>query len=249
MKTKVLLIDDEPLARDLVRAFLNDFPEIEIIGECADGFQALKTIQELNPDLIFLDVQMPKLTGFELLEVLDHPPLVIFATAYDQFAIRAFENNAIDYLLKPFSKERFASALNKALERINNKAQEQEKVQKLIKSPEVLEHAVERIVVKNGSKVKVLPVESLIYLEAQDDYVMIYNQEGKFLKQQTMKFFEEQLDSNKFIRIHRSYIVNIEQIAQIEPYEKDSYRLILKNKASIPISRTGYSKLKEKLGI
>jgi len=244
-KIKALIIDDEALARGLIKAFLKDFSEIEVSAECTDGFSGIKAIRELNPQVIFLDIQMPKLTGFEMLELLEHTPLVIFTTAYDQYALKAFENNATDYLLKPFSKERFAKSVKKALENISSQAEEAEKIRKIIQSVKS-DTVLERVVVKNGTKVKIIPVDEIFFLEAQDDYVMIYTEEGKFLKQETMKFFEAHL-GNSFLRVHRSFIVNISKIVHVEAYEKELHRIILLNKQPIPVSRSGYTRLKEQL--
>ena len=247
-KLKAIIIDDEPLARELIKSYLIDHPSIELIAECGDGFQGLKTIQELKPDLIFLDVQMPKITGFEMLELVKNPPIVIFTTAYNEFAIKAFEMNAVDYLLKPFAPERFKLAIEKATENHRLKhSQPMEKLQTDLQ--QVSGEKLQRIVVKNGAKIHVLPTTELIYLEAQDDYVMLYSNEGKYLKEQTMKYFEANLDPNQFVRIHRSYIVNINNIKQLEHYEKESYQLILSNKAVLPVSKTGYALLKKLLNI
>jgi two-component system LytT family response regulator len=241
---KVIIIDDEQLARDLVKTYINDYPFIEIIAECSDGFQGLKAIQDLNPDLVFLDVQMPKLTGFEMLELLENPPIIIFTTAYSEFALKAFEKNAVDYLLKPFSKERFQKAIEKAQEKTDTKENDPAKLKELFSTIATSEKT-ERIVVKTGTKIQVIPLSELLYLEAQDDYVMLYTSEGKFLKQQTMKHYESTLDPTVFIRVHRSYIVNIKEVIKIEPYEKDSHQIILKNSLKIPVSRSGYSLLKK----
>jgi two-component system LytT family response regulator len=243
---KAIIIDDEQLARDLIKSFLKEHPSIELIGECSDGFEGLKVIQELKPDLLFLDIQMPKVSGFEMLELIEEPPVVIFTTAYNEHAIKAFEMNAIDYLLKPFSRDRFSKAILKAEEKFSHKEEGQKKLKELIKSNAYGEK-VERIVVRTGSKIKVISVKDIMYLEAQDDYVMIYIQEGKYLKQQTMKVFEELLDPLQFVRIHRSYIVNIDLILQIEPFEKESYCAVLKNNSRLPISKSGYIKLKQNL--
>ena len=244
---KAIIIDDEPLARDLIRSYLNEYPSIELIGECADGFQGLKAIQELNPDLVFLDIQMPKVSGFEMLELVENPPFIIFTTAYNEYAIKAFDMNALDYLLKPFSKDRFKKAIEKIIEKKENLPVEQN-LKPLISNPLTKAESLDRVVVKTGSKIKVIPVSDILYLEAQDDYVMLYTHEGKFLKQQTMKYFEEVLSSSFFLRVHRSYIINVHEISQIEPYEKDSYRAILKNNIKIPVSKNGYGILKKKLG-
>jgi two-component system LytT family response regulator len=200
-----------------------------------------------KPDLIFLDIQMPKLTGFELLELLEEPPMIIFTTAYDQFAIKAFERNATDYLLKPFSRERFKIAIQKAyekLEHIGNNVKEYEKlIQQTIENKELLD----RIVVKWGSKIRVLPLEQIVYFESEDDYVMIYTGQEKFLKQLTMKYLEERLDPKEFIRIHRSFIARVDQIGQLEHFSKDSYIAIMKNGAKLKVSDSGYKNLKERL--
>jgi two-component system, LytTR family, response regulator len=213
--------------------------------ECSDGFQGLKAIQELKPDVVFLDVQMPKLTGFEMLELLENPPVIIFTTAYNEYAIKAFEMNAVDYLLKPFSRDRFAKAVEKAREKLGSKEVTpalKEFVNKVSASEKT-----ERIVVKTGTKIQVIPVETLLYLEAQDDYVMLYTAEGKHLKQQTMKHYETTLDNKTFVRIHRSYIVNVHQVVKIEPYEKDSWQVVLKNNVKLPVSKSGYALLKKQL--
>jgi two-component system LytT family response regulator len=245
MPVKTLIIDDEPLARDLVKRYLFNHSEIEILAECADGFEALKAIQQLEPDLIFLDIQMPKLEGFELLEVLQQRPEIIFTTAYDQFAIRAFEMNAVDYLLKPFSKERFDSAVVKAIERIGKRPKPiADSIDKLQKHMDSAQGVLERVVTRLGSKVTVIPVDRIWYLEAQDDYVMIYSDTGNHLKEKTMKFFEEHLPSNTFIRIHRSSIINISQIVAVDQYTKDTHLVTLKCGAKLRVSEDGYKRLR-----
>ncbi len=244
-KIKAIIIEDEELARQLIKNYLKDVDSVEIIHECDNGFEGAKAISELHPDLIFLDIQMPKLNGFELLELIDNPPEIIFITAHNEYAIKAFEMNAVDYLLKPYSKERLINALNKATERINAGIPHTQNIQKLIQQP--LTGFVERVVVKSGFKIKVIPVEKIIYLEAQDDYVMIYTEDGKHLKQSTMKYFETFLDPSHFIRVHRSYIVRIDQVVQLEPYSKENYILKLKNGAVLKVSRSGLKNLKERL--
>ncbi len=245
MSVKVLIIDDEPLARDLVRNYLSNHSEIEILGECVDGYEALKSIQHWNPDLVFLDIQMPKLDGFELLEVLPEKPEIIFTTAYDQFAIKAFEMNAVDYLLKPFAKERFDAAVNKAVQRISQgQANQVSPVEKLKEHLESATQMVERVVTRLGSKVTVIPVDRIWYIEAQDDYVMIYSELGNHLKEKTMKFFEQHLPSNNFIRIHRSSIINISQIAAVDQYTKDTHLVTLKCGAKLRASEEGYKRLR-----
>jgi two-component system, LytTR family, response regulator len=246
---KAIIIDDEPLARALVLEYIAIYPEIEVIAECGDGFEGVKKITELKPDLIFLDIQMPKITGFEMLELLDEIPSVIFTTAFDEFAIKAFDNNAIDYLLKPFSADRFAKAINKW------KASNQKPAENIQKIDEILENKdnglgkKNRIVLKDKGKIKIIAVETVNYIEASSDFVKIFTEEGMFLKSKTMNYFENTLDGNMFVRVHRSYFININKLTRLELYEKDSYIAILSNGTKIPISKTGHRKLKLILGI
>lgn len=249
MKFSVLIIDDEQPARELIRTFLSNHDQFEVLAECSNGFEGLKQIQELRPDLIFLDVQMPKITGFEMLELLDDFPAVIFSTAYDEFAIKAFDLSAVDYLLKPYSQARFDKAVEKALERIESKNAEPDSLKKLGEMRAQSGQLLDRIVVKTGSKIKVIRMDQIEYFEADDDYITIYTPEGRFLKQQTMKTLETQLDPKEFIRIHRSFIVRLSQIVQIEPYEKESKIVVLKNGKKIKVSKSGLKTLKEALGI
>jgi two-component system LytT family response regulator len=244
-KIKVLIVEDEELARDLVKSYLSGIDDIEILDECENGFDALKKVQDLKPDLMFLDVQMPKINGFELLEVLDEQPAIIFTTAYDQYALKAFENNAIDYLLKPFSKGRFLQALDKARQQIGTRINTQ-KIENLKKEVASDDNEVERIVVKKGHKIVVIPTEKIHYLEANDDYVMIYSELGNFLKDKTMRFYERNLP-NDFVRIHRSHIVPLSQIDTIEQFGKDSHLVVLKCGAKLRASVTGYRRLRERL--
>jgi two-component system LytT family response regulator len=248
-KIRVLIIDDESLARELVKRYLSDNPGIEILGECENGFDALKAIQELKPDLLFLDIQMPKIDGFELLEVLDPRPEIIFTTAFDQYAIRAFEMNAVDYLLKPFSKTRLEQALEKARGRIfatPDNSLAGQSLQKLQQQIDDDKKTIERVVTRMGSKITVIPVEKIWYIEAADDYVMIWSDLGNHLKEKTMKYFEDHLPQGQFIRIHRSHIINISQLTSIELYSKDSYIAIMKSGAKLKVSAEGYRRLKEK---
>ncbi len=246
-KIKALIIDDEKLAREIIKKYLEDIEEIVIAGECSNGFEAIKIINEEKPDVVFLDIQMPKITGFEMLELIDKPPVIIFTTAYDQFALKAFEVNAADYLLKPFSKERFNESIEKAFRHIKNKSPQQDVIQNLIKENDRKPDFLERIIIKDGSKITIMPLENIKYIEAQDDYVMIYSTEGKFLKQRTMKYFEDHLDPNNFIRIHRSFIVPVKRIKRIELAEKNSYQIKLDDTTNLPVSKSGYDKLKEVL--
>jgi two-component system LytT family response regulator len=244
--SKVIIIDDEPLARSVVREYVQKHPQLEIVQECGDGFEGLKAIQQHQPDLVFLDIQMPKITGFEMLEMIDEPPAIIFTTAYDEFAIKAFESHAVDYLLKPFSQERFDKAIAKFSEQT---AENGKKTQELLEAASQSPSQNQRIVVKNGSKIKIIPVHDVFYLEAADDYVKIHTPEGYFLKNKTMNHFEQTLDPTQFVRSHRSYIVNVQQITRIDPYEKDNHIAILRSGAKVPVSRTGYAKLKDVLGL
>ncbi|MCF8381617.1 MAG: LytTR family transcriptional regulator DNA-binding domain-containing protein [Bacteroidales bacterium] len=245
---KVLIIDDEENAREIILEYLENYHDVEVAGEFADGFTALKAINELKPDLIFLDIQMPKLTGFEMLELMEDPPLVVFATAYDDFAIKAFELNAIDYLLKPFSLERFQETMSKAKARLNEKGSKSG-IDDLMVHLDNKSETLNRIVVKTRSDIKIIAVEKIIYFEAQDDYVMIHLADAKFLKKKTMSFYEKNLPANTFVRVHRSYIVKIDQIKRIEPYEKSSQVLILNDDRKIPLSRQGLSNLKKIMDI
>lgn len=244
---KVVIIDDEPLARSIVKEYLQKHPQVEIMQECNDGFEGLKAIQQHQPDLIFLDIQMPKINGFEMLELIEQPPAVVFATAFDEFAIKAFEAHAIDYLLKPFNQERFDKAINKFKEQksISTEKATQDLLETASQSPS----QNNRIVVKNGSKIKIIPVHEVQYLEAADDYVKVHTGEGYFLKNKTMNHFEQTLDGQQFVRSHRSYIVNVQQITRIDPYEKDNHVAILRSGIKVPVSRTGYVRLREVLGL
>src|ERR1700761_4858003 len=248
---RVLIIDDEPLARMVVLEYLQGFKdEIKVIQECNDGFEGLKAIQQHQPDLIFLDVQMPKINGFEMLELVENPPAVIFTTAFDEYAIKAFEAHAVDYLLKPFNKDRFNKAIEKYLSTTTDAAAPAKKhTEELLETASNSPAQNERIVVKTGTKVKIIPVQDVLYLAADDDYVSVYTAEGSYLKNKTMNFFEQMLNPAQFVRVHRSYIIAIPQITRIDPYEKDAHLAILKSGAKIPVSKTGYVKLKQVLGI
>ena len=242
---KVVIIDDEKLGRDIIKKYLEKFDKVELIAECSDGFEGIKQINDLKPDLIFLDIQMPKLTGFEMLEILDNPPVIIFTTAFDQYALKAFEVNATDYLLKPFSEARFSEALNKAMKTISSITPAKQELSGLIKAVESINEFIDRVVIKHGQKIVIIPIEDVRYIEAQDDYTMLYTERGNFLKQKTMKYFDENLDPKEFIRIHRSYIVKLSSVKQIELFEKESYRVHLQDGVKLPVSKSGYQNLKE----
>ena len=294
---RAIIIDDEPLARMIVMEYLQSYPNITVLQECNDGFEGIKAIQQYHPDLIFLDIQMPKINGFEMLEVVDNPPDVIFTTAFDEYAIRAFEAHAVDYLLKPFSKDRFDKAVRKWLDRYADHraalaagqdpssgspapgsdaaptsgigasaasgaaasgtpaaasasgASHAATQQALLETASSSPTQQQRIVVKTAGKIKIIPLEDIHYLEASDDYVKIHTHNGAFLKNRTMSYFEQVLDPNRFVRTHRSYIINVQQVTRIDPYEKDSHLCILSSGAQVPVSKAGYMKLKTVLGL
>ncbi|ERM82801.1 hypothetical protein P872_03845 [Rhodonellum psychrophilum GCM71 = DSM 17998] len=241
----ILIIDDEPLAAQIVKEYLSDYPDFEVLKICVDGFEGIKAIQEYQPELIFLDVQMPKINGFEMLELLDEPPSVIFTTAFDEYALKAFDAHAVDYLLKPFPKERFSKAIAKFLQ-----LESKSSLKELMESNALpSEGYSSRVVLKVKNEIKIIPVQDIKYFEGNDDYVNVHTQEGKFLKNKTMRFFESTLNPDVFVRVHRSYIVKIAEITKIESYEKDGYLLILRDGKQIPVSKTGFPKLKAVLGI
>ena len=245
---KVILIDDEPLAQSIVTEYLRTYPQFEIVQCCNDGFAGVKAITQHKPDLIFLDIQMPKINGFEMLELIEQPPAVIFTTAFDEYAIKAFEAHAIDYLLKPFSKERFDKAIQKWLAQ-NNQPQAKPAPVALLNEEIRQPEERNRIVVKEGSNIKIIPIHDIQYIEAYDDYVKIFTQKEMFLKKKTMSFYEQSLNPSQFVRVHRSYIIALQQLTKIEPMEKDTHIALLKNGVKIPLSKTGYLKLKTVLGI
>lgn len=244
---KCILIDDEPLARSMLKEMLQDVDGIEIVGECSNGFEGVKSIQALQPDIVFLDVQMPKINGFEMLELLDEKPNVIFITAFDEYAVQAFEVNAIDYLLKPIEPAR----LTKAIDRIRSRGAAAA-AHKASDEPEkniFLPEQMQRVVVKDNGEIKIIPLAQILFLEAADDYVKIQTQDKYYLKYQTMSKFEQQLPPAQFVRVHRSYFVNVSYINKIELLEKEQYCILLKTGQKIPVSKSGYAKLKSFLGI
>jgi len=245
-KIRAVIVDDEELARQILREFLSSHPEIELVAECANGFEAVKAVAELKPDLVFLDIQMPKLDGFEVLELIGNETAVVFVTAHDNFAIRAFEVHAVDYLMKPVGASRFEAALKRAKERLETKAPSNAvSAAELAAAARPPAQYLERIPVRDGARVFIIPVAKLDYVEAQDDYVALTSDGKKHLKQQTIASLETALDPSRFLRVHRSYIVNLERVAKIEPYSKDSHVAILFNGAQLPVSRAGYARLRE----
>jgi two-component system, LytTR family, response regulator len=244
---KAVIADDEELARHILREYLEKEPGIEIVAECTNGFEAVKAAAEWKPDVLFLDVQMPKLDGFEVLELIDSNVAVVFVTAFDQYAMRAFDAAAVDYLLKPFSGGRFRAALKKVEARIGE--------MRPANLPADLKNAVrpageylERIVVKDGTRVHVIPVGKLDYAESQDDYVALRSDGRNWLKQQTIASLEGALDPKRFVRIHRSWLVNVERITRVEPNTKDTWLAILADGTKIPMSRGGYTRFNALLG-
>ncbi len=243
---KVILIDDEPLARTLLLEYLENYPELEVVAECNDGFEGAKAIAQHQPDLLFLDIQMPRINGFELLEIIQEQPAVIFTTAYDEYALKAFEANALDYLLKPFSRQRFDQAVQKWM---NQPSGRNKLISSIRETPLKQPDEQLRIVIKDGPEIKIIPTAEVEYLEAYGDYVKIHHKGRTHLKKKTMNYFEKTLDPKQFIRIHRSYIMNLNELTKIESFEKNSYIAILRSGARIPISRTAYAPLKELLRI
>lgn len=243
-KIGALIVDDEELARQVLRELLQTHPEMRILAECANGFEAVKAVVEHKPDLVFLDVQMPKLSGFDVLELIDRDIAVIFVTAYDQYAMKAFEVHAVDYLLKPIGRERFEGALERAKKRIGDKTPLAQDLAAAARPPR---QYLERLVVRDGTRVTLIPAAKLDYVEAQDDYVALATQGSKHLKQQTIASVEAGLDPARFVRIHRSYIVNFDRVVRIEPYGKESRLAILADGTRLPVSRTGYARLKSLL--
>jgi two-component system LytT family response regulator len=242
---RAIIVDDEELARSIIREYLADHVEIDVVAECSNGFEAVKAVTELKPDLLFLDVQMPKLNGFEVLELVESDVVVIFITAYEQYAVKAFEVHAVDYLLKPFSRERFDEALTRAKEKLEQR--EYPPQQEIISSARQKGETIERVLVRDGSRVFVIPAEKIDYIEAQDDYIAIKSEGKTHLKKQRLSDLQALLDPKRFVRVHRSYILNIDRLARLELYAKDSRMAILKDGTQLQVSRSGYDKLKEML--
>jgi len=243
---RIIVADDEDLARSLVREYLKENLDVQIVAECKNGFEAVKAVTELKPDLVLLDIQMPRLDGFEVLDLIGRETNVIFITAYDQYAIRAFEVHAVDYLLKPFSSER----LTEAVDRAKKKIARGEPTAPAILSTEARPPGSrpDRILIRDGGDVHVIPMTKIDYVEAQDDYVC-YRAEGKrFLKQQTLADVETSLDPSRFVRIHRSYVLNVDRLAKLELYAKDSHSAILRDGTRLPVSRSGYARLNAVIG-
>ena len=241
---RVVIVDDEALARGILREWLSEHPEIEIVAECGNGFEAVKAATELKPDLLMLDIQMPKLDGFDVLELVGDIP-VIFITAYDSYAVRAFEVHAVDYLLKPFSAERLSEALDRA--RVHIRSKEPPPVKALLAAARPDRTPLQRILIRERAEVHVIPVEKIDYFESQDDYVAVKCGGRSYLKEQPLGDLEAQLDTAAFVRIHRRYLLNLSRLTRIELGMTDSRIAILHDGTQLPISRTGYARLKELL--
>ena len=247
-RIRAVVVDDEASARSLLREYLADHPDVEVVAEGANGFEAVKAVAEHRPDLLLLDVQMPKLDGFEALELLEPRPAVIFATAYDQYAVKAFEVEAVDYLLKPFSPERLAEALGRARERIaRGEGTPRQAAQAVAEARVQAGRFLERIVVRSESRIHVIPVDRLDYAEARDDVIRLKSGVERHEKPQTLADLEKLLDPARFVRIHRSYLLNLERLARLDLYAKDSHVAILHDGTRLPVSRSGYARLKELL--
>jgi two-component system, LytTR family, response regulator len=242
---RIVIVDDEPLARTVVREYAAASPGVEIVADCANGFEAVKAVAELKPDLVLLDVQMPKLDGFEVLELLGRDQPVIFVTAYDQYALRAFEVHAVDYLLKPFSADRFAEALTRARDRLRVRLATP--IDDLVRDARPRTGPLERVLIRDGANVHVLPVDKIDFVEAQDDYIAFKSEGKQYLKDQPLSVVEASLDPARFVRIHRSFLLNIERLAKVELYAKDSRMAILRDGTRLPVSRAGYARLSELL--
>ena len=248
-KLRVIIVEDEKPARDLVKAYLKDYEELELIAECEDGFCGAKAINANKPDLVFLDIQMPKLSGFEMLELIDDMPEVIFTTAFDQYAIKAFELSATDYLMKPFSRKRFKEAIEKVMFRFSQNKKESKNITKLTESIKEDTGTIERMFIKTGNRIDKVDVNDVVQIIAQDDYVEIVTLDKKYLKKETMNYLEKALPQDLFSRVHRSHIININHINKIEKYGKESYAVILKDGSSANVSKSRIKELKEQLGI
>ena len=245
---RIVVVDDEPLARAVVREYASVDPALDIVADCANGFEAVKAVSELKPDLVLLDVQMPKLDGFEVLELLGRDQPVVFITAYDQYALRAFEVHAVDYLLKPYSAERFQEAIGRVRERLRARATALPvPIEAIVRDAKPKGGHTERVLIRDGANVHVLPVDKIDYVEAQDDYVAFKSEGKQYLKDQTLASVEATLDPARFVRIHRSFVLNIDRIAKVELYAKDSRMAILRDGTRLPVSRAGYARLSELL--
>lgn len=243
---RVAIVDDEELARQILREYLARLPEVEVVAECANGFEAVKAVSELRPDLLLLDVQMPKLSGFEVLELVGNEVAVVFTTAYDHYALRAFEVHAVDYLLKPFSPERLAEALARARERLG-RGERWPAAEVAAAARPPVGHAT-RVLVRDGPRVHVIPMHKIDYVQAQDDYVAFRSEGKDYLKEQTLAEVEASLDPTKFVRIHRSYMLALDRLARVELDERENRVAVLTTGQRLPVSRAGFARLSKAIG-
>lgn len=249
-RIRTVIVDDEPLAREVLREFLAKHESIEIVAECDNGFAAVKAVSETDPDLLLLDIQMPKLDGFEVLELLDRRPIVVFVTAYDEFALRAFEVHAVDYLLKPVGERRLGTVLEHVEKLLEDRSRPDSAGtnQPLERIAEAARPTpLQRVLVRDGSQIDVVPVSRIDYIEAQDDFISIVTGDKRLRKPQRLTDLAEKLDPGRFVRIHRSYLLNIDRIDRVELYAKDSRVAILRDGTRLPISRSGYDRLRKLL--
>ena len=245
---RVAIVDDEVPARQVLREYLEAQPDVEVVAECANGFEAVKAVSEKQPHLLLLDVQMPKLDGFEVLELVGRETAVIFTTAYDEYALRAFDVHAIDYLLKPFSRERLQEALSRARERLSHRpAAKPEPMGELAAAARGPGKWLSRIVIRDGADVHVVPIDKVDYVQAQDDYIAVRAGDRALLKEQPLGDLEKQLDPRRFVRIHRSFLLNLDRLVRLEPTGKDSREAVLRDGRRLPVSRSGYARLQELL--
>lgn len=252
MKIRALIVDDEPLGRERIRSLLREDAEVEVVGECADGRQALAAVERLKPDLLFLDVQMPEMDGFAVLDAMAsrHKPAVIFVTAYDRYAVQAFEVHALDYLLKSFDRERFQSAVARAKQEIRRSREGalDERLAGLLEDLESRKQRATRVVIKSAGRIFFLPVEEIDWVEAADNYVRIHAGADAHLVRETLQSLEGRLDPAKFLRIHRSTIVNLDRIRELHPLFHGDYAVRLRDGTELTLSRNYREKLGEPLG-
>ena len=245
MSIRTIIVDDEELARQMIREYLVDYSVVEIVAECSSGKQAVKSINLMRPDLLFLDIQMPEWSGFEVLERLNEIAFVIFSTAYDKYALQAFEVNAIDYLLKPYDRARFKHAIERAFERIQNKDNSSEHILSLLNTLKTDSTDAQRLWIKESGRVKLIKHAEIDWIEAMDDYVCLHVGKAKHLVNQTMRDLDASLSPKMFMRIHRSTIVNLDRIRELKPVGDGSYQVILKDGTLLALSRSQAKKVKE----
>jgi len=244
-KIKALIVDDEELGRKIIREYLESHPEVDVMAECGDAFQALEAVERHKPDLLFLDIQMPEVNGFELLEMLDTVPRIVFSTAYDQYALQAFEINAVDYLLKPYVQSRFDLAVERAVEDIRQERFDNDKIEHLLRHLDSQKTCLDRILVKQSGKIVILHAEDIGWIESVEDYVNLHTSKGSFLVLQAIRRLETRLDPERFIRVHRSYMVNLEAVQELEPWTNGRLKCLMKDGKEVITSRAGAKRLKK----